>query len=305
MNDVKIDWKKYVDKIYCIKYIGESEYRTNKCKEEFNRVDILDSGIYYEFVNVNSPIYKDIYQTLFTKFSKDRPYDYVTDCTFGHYYCMKHAEYFDYKRILILESDDVFLRDKNQIIEILEKSKEIMDNDENSLMVLNGCEVDCPAYTFTLPKEFYIKFNSQYSLWCAGFNIYSKNAYKLFIDKFEKYEFFTNDTYKFIYGDKINVYNNEVNICIQQDWVKMTTNFDVLYNIDINKDFIDRFKYVRLELFNSWVANFHQFQSFNAYDILKYKPEDNVYHNYLYQLFNTLNTYLFDNKLNINDYIIG
>ena len=50
MNDIKIDWKKYVDKIYCIRYIGESEYRIKKCTEEFKRVDILDSGILYAII---------------------------------------------------------------------------------------------------------------------------------------------------------------------------------------------------------------------------------------------------------------
>ena len=300
-NDVKIDWKKYVDKIYCVRYIGESEYRINKCNEEFNRVDIFDSGIYYEFININSPFYKDIYETLFWKYAKNRPYNYVTDCTFGHYYCMKHAEYFGYERILILESDDVFLRDKNQIIEILEKSKEIMDNDENSLCVLNGCESYNPPYTFTLPTSFSIDFRSDISLWCAGFNIYSKNAYKTFIEKYEKYEFFTNDTYDEIYGTKIHVYNNEVNICIQQDWVKMTINFDVLYNIDINKDYIERCKLDKLNLLNQWLGNFNNLQKSNNYDLNK---SNSLYYIYYKGMFDIMNKYLFDNKLNINDYII-
>ena len=32
---MNINWKKYVDQIYCIRYIGEDEYRKTKCDEEF------------------------------------------------------------------------------------------------------------------------------------------------------------------------------------------------------------------------------------------------------------------------------
>lgn len=305
MSDIKIDWKKYVDKIYCIRYIGESEYRKQKYEEEIKRVDIYDSELYYEFVNINSPIYKDIYETLFSEFAKNRLYNYVIDCAFGHYYCMKHAEHFGYERILILESDCVFLRDKNQIIEILEKSKEIMDNDQYSLCVLNGCDAVYPPYTFILPTEFYMQFNNEYSLYCAGFNIYSKNAYKLFTEKFEKYEFFINDSYDLIFGNDINVYNNEVNICIQQDWVAFTVNFDVLYNIDFQKDWIDRFKDRKIELLNSLLHNFNNLQKTSNYNLSYLITSNNIYYDYYTQLFDLLNRSFFNKRLNINDYIIN
>ena len=129
---MNINWKKYVDQIYCIRYIGEDQYRKTKCDEEFKRLGIFDSGIYFEFTNINSPFYKDIYYKFFDKFNKEHPYSYVTDCTFGHYYCLKHAQFHNYERVLLLESDCVFLKDENQIIELLESSKNVMDNDENS-----------------------------------------------------------------------------------------------------------------------------------------------------------------------------
>ena len=90
---MNINWKKYVDQIYCIRYIGEDQYRKTKCDEEFKRLGIFDSDIYFEFTNINSPFYKDIYYKFFDKFNKEHPYSYVTDCTFGHYYCLKHAQF--------------------------------------------------------------------------------------------------------------------------------------------------------------------------------------------------------------------
>lgn len=301
---MNINWKKYVDQIYCIRYIGEDQYRKTKCDEEFKRLGIFDSGIYFEFTNINSPFYKDIYYKFFDKFNKEHPYSYVTDCTFGHYYCLKHAQFHNYERVLLLESDCVFLKDENQIIELLESSKNVMDNDENSIFVLNSCYTECPPATFILPTEFKINLYKNDDIWCAGFNIYSKNAYDVFIRKYENYEFFTNDTYKFIYDNEINVYDNEVNIAIQQDWVKMTVNFDVLYNIDINNDYINRFKNTsKLELLGSFVMNFNNLQKANNYSLDL--DSDNRYIKYYIKLFEQINKYLFDNKLKLENYLVS
>ena len=57
---MKIDWNKYVDQIYCITFTGK---RNGEMYDELKRVDILDSGIYFEFENIKTPLYEKLYKT--------------------------------------------------------------------------------------------------------------------------------------------------------------------------------------------------------------------------------------------------
>ena len=120
---MKIDWNKYVDQIYCITFTGK---RNGEMYDELKRVDILDSGIYFEFENIKTPLYEKLYRSFFGNqfegqgYMKD--YSYAYDVTIAHYYCMKHAEQHGYNRILILENDNVFLKNKSAISNILDIS---------------------------------------------------------------------------------------------------------------------------------------------------------------------------------------
>ena len=97
------------------------------------------------------------------------------------------------------------------------------------------------------------------------------------------------DTYKSIYKDNIIIFSNEVNISIQQDWLKFVINADILYNVNINKDYIERFKNDKLELFDSWICNFNNLQKINDYNLINLKNENNVFYNYYMRLFLLLN----------------
>ena len=82
----------------------------------------------------------------------------------------------------------------------------------------------------------------------------------------------------------------------------MTVNFDVLYNIDINNDYINRFKNTsKLELLGSFIMNFSNLQKANNYSL----DIDNIYVQYYLKLFEQINKYLFDNTLNLENYIIS
>ena len=84
----------------------------------------------------------------------------------------------------------------------------------------------------------------------------------------------------------------------------MTVNFDVLYNIDINNDYINRFKNTsKLELLGSFVMNFSNLQKVNNYSLDL--DSDNRYIKYYIKLFEQINKYLFDNKLKLENYLVS
>ena len=58
-----IDWKDYVDHIFSVTCTNNIK-QIDILKNELNRVDILNSGIYTNFINVNSPFYKLIYDNV-------------------------------------------------------------------------------------------------------------------------------------------------------------------------------------------------------------------------------------------------
>ena len=178
-----------------------------------------------------------------------------------------------------------------------------INNDRNFVIAGNNIELNFDTDSIVVESYEVATYYDEYYD-CEVPYIYSKNAYDVFIRKYENYEFFTNDTYKFIYNNEINVYDNEVNIAIQQDWVKMTVNFDVLYNIDINNDYINRFKNAsKLELLGSFVMNFNNLQKANNYSLDL--DSDNIYIKYYIKLFEQINKYLFDNKLKLENYIVS
>lgn len=296
-----IDWKKYADQIYCLTYTGQTPNNYRRLKDELHRVDILDSGIYYEFENISTPIYEKIYKEIFHYDTYN--YLYAVDCAFGHYYCMKHAAQHNYNRIIIIECDCIFLKDKTLIEFILEESLKILNDDNNGMFVLNAIDSIYPCNSLILPDAFSINITETKNLYGAAFNIYSKNARDTFIQKFENFEIVAPDKYNTIYDDgNINIYHNSVNICIQQNWPSYAVNSDILYNVDLENDLVNEYKDKKLELFNGFLCNYNDLQK-----LIKRIGIENVYFKqieFLHKLFDYYNKYFFNNKLNIEDYKI-
>ena len=110
----EIEWKKYFDHIYCIHYIPYAE-RYKKCIEELKRVGIRDSGIFSWKLTWDSPIFDRLYD-LYPK----APSLGCMKVGLAHYLAIKEAYELGFKRVLILENDNIFLKDVKRIREILD-----------------------------------------------------------------------------------------------------------------------------------------------------------------------------------------
>lgn len=117
-----IDWKKYVDAIYCIHYIPYKN-RVDRINAELKRVGILDSGIFRYHYTYPDPLEGIVFKSLDTSFlskETDVP-DNMFSLTMAYYHIFKEAQAFGYKRILIMEDDVAFLNDLEQIKIMLER----------------------------------------------------------------------------------------------------------------------------------------------------------------------------------------
>ena len=252
---MKINWSKYVDQIYCITFPNK---QMNELYTELKRVDILDSGIYYEFENISSPLFKYMFLGTFGSLKEDcvmqKKYSYAYDVTIAHYYCMKHAQQHNYDRILILENDNIFLKDKKDIVNILDAA---YNNYKDGFIFLGSALhkiYDYPEklHIFDIRNTLYqctetvdydiIKLTDNFNTaGGASFNIYDKTAYEYFIKFIEDKNYWTVDVYKNIYDiNKINIYISNTYIAIQECWIGKMLNS--LNNYNCNE--YNKFKYL-------------------------------------------------------------
>jgi GR25 family glycosyltransferase involved in LPS biosynthesis len=117
-----IDWKKF-DRIYCIHYLPYTD-RFRKCMSELERVGIKGSGVFSWRLTWDSPIFDKLYEIC-----DAAPSLGCMKVGFSHYQCIKEAYELGFKRILILENDNIFLKD-------LDKLEEIMNDLPDSDIVL-------------------------------------------------------------------------------------------------------------------------------------------------------------------------
>jgi GR25 family glycosyltransferase involved in LPS biosynthesis len=108
-----IDWKKYFDHIYCIHYLPYKE-RYGKCANELTRVGIRESGVFSWKLTWDSPIFDKMYQVC-----NAAPSVGCMKIGFAHYMCIKEAYELGFKHVLILENDNIFLKDVDAIEKIL------------------------------------------------------------------------------------------------------------------------------------------------------------------------------------------
>jgi GR25 family glycosyltransferase involved in LPS biosynthesis len=116
-----IDWKKYFDHIYCIHYLPYQN-RYKKCLEEIVRVGIKDSGAFSWKITWDSPIFDKLYQVC-----NAAPSVGCMKVGFSHYMCIKEAYELGFNHILILENDNIFLKDTDEIERILNDLPEDYD----------------------------------------------------------------------------------------------------------------------------------------------------------------------------------
>jgi GR25 family glycosyltransferase involved in LPS biosynthesis len=108
-----IDWKKHFDHIYCIHYLPYKE-RYRKCVDELTRVGIRESGIFSWKLTWDSPLFDRFYQVC-----NAAPSVGCMKIGFAHYMCIKEAYELGFNHVLILENDNIFLKDADRIEKIL------------------------------------------------------------------------------------------------------------------------------------------------------------------------------------------
>lgn len=89
------------DKIYCINFLP------NKYRREFMQYQFNDLGLDVEFYDAidYSKVLKNINISNFPVFG----------CSESHYHCIKKSQLLGYEKILILEDDVCFLKDKKTV----------------------------------------------------------------------------------------------------------------------------------------------------------------------------------------------
>ena len=177
-----INWKKYIDHIYILTCTKRNKDIYNYFLKELKRVyiDINDIDFVTIFTNINYPIYDCIYNKYFVDYTEVMSQrNYALECTLGHYYLMKLAEFNNDERILILEDDVCFLKNTVLIENILDK---VISQFNNNLDVCILGQANYPN-----DNEINIKlFDHQtFSIGGAICNIYNKKAYKSFINYIE------------------------------------------------------------------------------------------------------------------------
>ena len=116
-----MDWKKHFDHIYCIHYLPYKD-RYKKCVDELTRVGIKDSGIFSFKITWDSPIFDKLYEVC-----NAAPSVGCMKVGFAHYQCIKEAYELGFNHILILENDNIFLKDLLKFDAILEDMPEDYD----------------------------------------------------------------------------------------------------------------------------------------------------------------------------------
>lgn len=264
-----IDWKKYVDKIYCIQYIFNKD-RTEKLNTELFRVDILQSGIYKVIEQFPSPLY-DILFKHFNDISNGEDPKRYFNSFIGHYSAIKKAYLNNCNNVLILEDDCRFLKDKSQIIYLLDnalpKFIDIIDKPaifggsiSHSINQIDaGINYDSDnLYTIT-------EFNNRDFYYGAGaaFTIYNRKAMESLINFVENLNYAIIDQYNIIYPPETQYILLNKHICLQQDWLFMMYNTCNDYNMLQPSD-------EELEQKKNWGAPFNRDTNKIYNDIKKY-----------------------------------
>ena len=129
MNNL-IDWKEYIDYIYCMNYMPDNRINNISSTLQNIGIDIYDNRFFSFIYDCEHKMFLDEYDLMRKKSFKfydehkfyesenlycNENFDYVFDVALTTYKVLKTAQYFNYKRIIIFEDDVVFLKDLKYI----------------------------------------------------------------------------------------------------------------------------------------------------------------------------------------------
>ena len=161
-----IKWSKYFDAVYCLSLADNTQRRVDMTKE-LRRVGIFQSRIFKWKITVRNEFYHYIWTN--PDFHTERWWlhlESAMNATMGHYEIMKESLALNHERILIIEDDIRFLKDLQELSEIL---NEIPEYD---VLLLDKClNVGRESYQDALENNgingHFFNFNNV-KLWSVG-----------------------------------------------------------------------------------------------------------------------------------------
>lgn len=177
-----IDWTKYVDAIYCIHFIPYKD-RKVLCDEELDFMDILHSPIFkYHYTyrdNLQYIILNNI-NTVVPDYKNERK-DLALNCILAYHSIFRESQEFGYKRILIIEDDITFVRDKDRMIDTLEHLPEEWDYIQFDKVMSKSLE----PMLDTLQRGPYFHGNYTGGYWGTAFCMWGEKSFDLCIKLIE------------------------------------------------------------------------------------------------------------------------
>lgn len=174
-EDVQIAWTKYFDRVFCIMLLDDKKERLPRLEDELARVDLLGSPIFEWRYDVSIPLDKAI--TEYSEFEHIVKDGYKKNI-YNYARIMQESLLLGYKRILIIEDDVAFLKDKREIIRYLESlpSYPIV---QMSKFSLNDTQIEEIERAKIEGKRY---FQSQVGFTDASCNIFSREGMQICLD---------------------------------------------------------------------------------------------------------------------------
>ena len=171
--DTTIDWKRYVDGIYCINYLPYKE-RRKECEKELAAMDILHSPIFqfhWTYHNRYDAIILEHMNPPYKDFHNDRK-ELVTNLTMAYYQILREAQERDQSSILTIEDDIRFVCNKWTMKNTLDRLPSGWDYIQFDKL-LNNSE---KHRLVNLATDGYYIFNYQGGYWGTVFTMWSRKA---------------------------------------------------------------------------------------------------------------------------------
>lgn len=238
---MKINWKNYVDQIYSVTCTNNKK-QIDILKQELSKIDILDSGIYTNFININTPFYKLIYDNI-NKLDLYNPYNNQVKLTYAVYYLLRLSYEMGYERIIIMEDDPAFLKDKQKIVNLLDYIN--ITPIDFDIICCNVERYEDHFYDFTNNNDFmnniyydHLNKEAEYTYFsCSTLNIYSRSGMKKLIDFFE-HTYCVIDRYNLFMLNipDMNIYALYPWLCIQQRYAYDLCDLpEIINNYNLNE----------------------------------------------------------------------
>lgn len=178
-----INWTKYFDAIYCLHYLPNKE-RGKTIQAELDRIGIGSSGILHYKYTYPSPFDKVLLKSLpyNKKFVLQHVLPRAINAGMGYYSIYQEALGLEYNKVLVIEDDVAFLKDLNELEDILNHIPEEWD----FLRFDKTNNSQCAHMLKTLVRGPYFSGNYTGGYWALGASAVSAKAMKIGIKSMEK-----------------------------------------------------------------------------------------------------------------------